>query len=141
MISILVYSFVSLRELLVNHQFAKWLMIRKRLYVYFICEFLLIFTVNEDQINNIVIAQAIIIIFIKSSQDPIQGISKLKSIVIVSTNQKVTTAFIDKMIQGTAWRQLNDENKEKVAKFISDQSSLSSLPKSSVASFYRKSID
>ena len=61
--------------------------------------------------------------------------------VIVSINQRITESFLEKMIVDTKWRRLSTNDKREVFDYIKNQSTLSSMNKTTIDSFYSKSFD
>ena len=55
------------------------------------------------------IFQAVGMIIIKDSVDPIQNISKLSLVIIVSINQTILPSFLPTMIKGDEWKKLTPE--------------------------------
>lgn len=51
-------------------------------------------------------------VIIKDSIDPIQDISKLNLMVIVSINQTILKSFLPTMIKGDEWKRLTPEKIE-----------------------------
>jgi hypothetical protein len=53
-------------------------------------------------------------VHLKDSKDPIQGISKLDLIIIMSRSQVVLPSFQDQMQQGLSYKKLNEEQQQKL---------------------------
>ena len=64
--------------------------------------------------NGYVIFQALALIKFKQTKDPIEGISKLGYMQLVSTNQMVTEQFMENMYQDREWKSLTSEQQKTV---------------------------
>ena len=53
-----------------------------------------------------------VILYLKSNVDPLEGISKLDCMCLVSSTQKQNTKFLENVKQGTEWKQLQPEQKK-----------------------------
>ena len=56
-----------------------------------------------------ILLQAFGNVYIKISSDPLEGISKLDCLQIVSLNQKLTINFIPSLLQSMQWSQFDSE--------------------------------
>ena len=81
------------------------------------------------------ILSAIALLIFKSSKDPLQGISKLNMMMIVSINQRVTKLFLPTMLKGNEWRTITSEKKKKIDDFVDRMTTLSNLSSGSDKSF------
>lgn len=59
-----------------------------------------------------------IVVFLKDTKDPLQGISKLNFGIIIPTNEKNTSKFKEWFINGDEFNLLDQEQRNKIIKYI-----------------------
>ena len=64
---------------------------------------------------------------LKATTDPLQGISKLNMLMIVSINQVILPSFIPTMIKGDEWYNLTPEKTALIYEYLEKQSDVTSL--------------